>query len=132
MGEFDLGDHLLAAFAGSLVILSGEADQDQRRRLQLLWRSHRVRFANCRALPELAALLENTIFIGHDSGISHLAAAVGAKSIVLFGPSDPAVWAPLNENARVIRASGGNLAELAVDPVREALDQALAHFSHCF
>jgi heptosyltransferase-3 len=121
----DLGDQLLAGSGGSLVIVSGEADQDQRRRLQLLWRSQRVRFANCRPLPELAALLENTIFIGHDSGISHLASAAGAKSIVLFGPTDPAVWAPLNENARVIRASGGNLAELAVDLVREALDQEL-------
>jgi ADP-heptose:LPS heptosyltransferase len=121
----DLGDQLLGGFAGSLVIVSGEADQDQRRRLQLLWPSQRVRFANCRPLPELAALLEDTIFIGHDSGISHLAAAAGAKSIVLFGPTDPAVWAPLNENARVIRASGGTLAELALEPVREALDQGL-------
>ena len=34
------------------------------------------------------------IYIGNDSGISHLAAAVGTPVIVLFGPTDPAVWAP--------------------------------------
>ncbi|MCX7725849.1 MAG: glycosyltransferase family 9 protein [Chitinispirillaceae bacterium] len=34
------------------------------------------------------------LFIGNDSGISHLASAVGCKSIVIFGPSDPLVWAP--------------------------------------
>ena len=34
------------------------------------------------------------VYIGNDSGISHLAAAVGIPTIVLFGPTDPAVWAP--------------------------------------
>jgi heptosyltransferase-2 len=76
-------------------------------------------------LPGLAATLENTIFIGHDSGISHLAAAAGAKCILLFGPTDPAVWAPLNEKARVIRAPNGDLRGLDVDLVRAALDQEL-------
>jgi heptosyltransferase-2 len=76
-------------------------------------------------LPDLAALLENTIFVGHDSGISHLAAAAGAKCVLLFGPTDPSVWAPLNENARVIRAPNGDLRQLDVDLVRAALDQEL-------
>jgi heptosyltransferase-3 len=34
------------------------------------------------------------VYIGNDSGISHLAAAVGTPAIVLFGPTDPAIWAP--------------------------------------
>ena len=34
------------------------------------------------------------LYIGNDSGISHLAAAVGTPTIVIFGPTDPAVWAP--------------------------------------
>jgi heptosyltransferase-3 len=34
------------------------------------------------------------VYIGNDSGISHLAAAVGTPAIVLFGLTDPAVWAP--------------------------------------
>lgn len=34
------------------------------------------------------------VYIGNDSGISHLAAYVGTPAIVLFGPTDPAVWAP--------------------------------------
>ena len=34
------------------------------------------------------------LYIGNDSGISHLAAAVGTPTIVLFGPTDPAIWAP--------------------------------------
>jgi heptosyltransferase-3 len=46
-------------------------------------------------LYELACWIARArVYIGNDSGISHLAAAVGTPTIVLFGPTDPAVWAP--------------------------------------
>jgi heptosyltransferase-2 len=66
-------------------------------------------------------LFEGATFIGHDSGISHIAAAVGARCILLFGPTDPRVWAPANENVSVIRAPNGNLNLLAVDEVIAAM-----------
>jgi heptosyltransferase-2 len=121
----ELGNHFLGNFHGSLVIVSGEADEVQCRQLESIWQHPRVRFAKRLPLPELAAVLENTIFLGHDSGISHLAAAAGAKCILLFGPTDPAIWAPLNENPRIIRAPNGDLPRLDVDLVRAALDQEL-------
>ena len=120
-----LGNDFLANSKGSLVIVSGEADQLQVRQLESIWLNSRVRFAKNLPLTELAALLGNTIFVGHDSGISHLAAAGGADCILLFGPTDPAIWAPLNENAQVIRAADGDLRRLDVDPVRAVLDQEL-------
>ncbi len=36
----------------------------------------------------------SSLFIGNDSGISHLAAFCGTKSILCFGPTDPKIWAP--------------------------------------
>ena len=84
-----------------------------------------MRFAKNLPLTDLGAILEQTTFVGHDSGISHLAAAAGARSILLFGLTDPAIWAPLNENARVVRAPNGDLQQLDVDLVRVALDQEL-------
>jgi len=42
-----------------------------------------------------------------------------------FRPDRPVVWAPLNENARVIRAPDRDLCRLDVDLVRAALDQEL-------
>ena len=90
-------------FRGSIVVISGEADADQIARLQSIWKDATVRFAENLPLPHLAAVLEETIFIGHDSGISHLGAAAGANCVLLFGPTDPAVWAPVNENVRVLQ-----------------------------
>lgn len=41
------------------------------------------------------------LYVGNDSGITHLAAAVGTPVLALFGPTDPAVWAPRGPNVRV-------------------------------
>ena len=120
-----LGDYFLKNSIGSVVIVGGEADAAQIRELKSVWQIERVRFVQNLPLTDLAAILENTIFVGHDSGISHLASATGARSILIFGPTDPAIWGPLNEKARVIRAPNGDLRQLDVDLVRVALDQEL-------
>ena len=65
--------------------------------------------------------MAETVFVGHDSGISHLAAAAGAKCVLLFGSTDPAVWAPEGENVRVIRAPDGDMNQLPLEPVLDAL-----------
>jgi heptosyltransferase III len=51
--------------------------------------------------------------MGHDSGISHIAAAVGARCLLLFGPTDPAIWAPLSPKVRVCRAESRELLDLS-------------------
>jgi heptosyltransferase III len=54
-------------------------------------------------LYELARRLAAArVFIGNDSGISHLAAAAGTPVVALFGPTDPAVWAPRGPVVRVV------------------------------
>ena len=58
-------------------------------------------------LYELACWLAGArLYIGNDSGITHLAAAAGAPTLALFGPTDPAVWAPRGPNVRVVRWAG--------------------------
>jgi ADP-heptose:LPS heptosyltransferase len=47
-------------------------------------------------LPTVAAIARvASAFVGNDSGVSHLAAAVGASGVVIFGPTDPARWRPM-------------------------------------
>jgi heptosyltransferase-3 len=70
-------------------------------------------------LYELAGWLRSArIYIGNDSGITHLAAAAGAPVIAIFGPTDPQVWAPRGHRVRVI---AGQLNEITVDQVLEAV-----------
>ena len=108
-----------------LVVISGEADKSQTDQLEREWKNRDVRFAKNLSLPRLAAVLERAIFIGHDSGISHLAAAAGANCILLFGPTDPDVWAPANANVRVLKAPSGSLDDLNIETVEGALAAAL-------
>jgi heptosyltransferase III len=53
-------------------------------------------------LYELACwLAQARLFVGNDSGITHLAAAVGTPVLALFGPTDPAVWAPRGPHVQI-------------------------------
>jgi heptosyltransferase-3 len=71
-------------------------------------------------LRVLGALLSRAgLFVGNDSGVSHLAAAAGGAVCALYGPTDPAVWAPVGARVRCVRAPNGSLAELAVETVRD-------------
>jgi heptosyltransferase III len=78
-------------------------------------------------LPELAARLATcTAFLGHDSGISHLAAACGVPSLLLFGPTDPAIWAPPQPWVRVLRNPTQEMTFLTVEQVNLAAAQVVA------
>ncbi|MFO7775327.1 MAG: glycosyltransferase family 9 protein [Candidatus Hydrogenedentota bacterium] len=45
------------------------------------------------------------LYLGNDSGVTHLAAASGCPTVALFGPTNPAVWAPRGSNVHVIQAA---------------------------
>jgi heptosyltransferase-3 len=68
------------------------------------------------------------LYIGNDSGITHLAAAVGTPVIALFGPTDPAVWAP--RGARVTVIGKQPLANITVDAVQKKVSNAF--FERCW
>ena len=58
-------------------------------------------------LNVLCQLLQATdVYVGNDSGVSHLAAACNVPSVVLFGPSDPLVWAPRGDRVVIVDAPG--------------------------
>ncbi len=81
---------------------------------------HGMKVADSLPLPALAAALRRCrLFLGHDSGVSHLAAAVGRPCVLLFGPTDPAMWAPPGPHVRVIRR-GATLESISVEDVLKA------------
>jgi heptosyltransferase-3 len=109
-----------------LILIGGEADAAALAALLGVWQGTEVLIARDLPLPHLAAVLECChLFLGHDSGISHLAAAVGAPCVLLFGPTDPAVWAPANAQVTVVSAACGDLAELPFSTVQETVQARL-------
>ena len=56
------------------------------------------------SVKQLIALLQRAhLFVGGDTGPTHLASCIGIPTIAIFGPKDPVIYAPYNENAMVIR-----------------------------
>ena len=81
-----------------VVWIYGEAEDE----LPVLSGSRIVRNA---PLPVLIHLLKrSTVYIGNDSGISHLAASTGCRCVVLLGPSDEVVWGPAGPHVTIVKA----------------------------
>ena len=69
------------------------------------------------SLETLAAVLSMcTAFVGNDSGIAHLAAALGVPTLVLFGPTSPEQWAPLGRHVRILKGHGSSQITTDHDP----------------
>lgn len=109
-----------------LLVIAGEADEERVTRLLGVLPNERVSVVKGLPLPELAGVLQNCAsFIGHDSGISHLAAAVGTPCLLLFGRTDPAIWAPANPQVRVLRSPSLTMDGIEVSQVLAALEAGL-------
>lgn len=80
-----------------------------------------------RSLGELAATAAHCrIYIGNDTGPLHLAAAVGALTLALLGPTNPGRWLPLGARVHHLAAAGGDLERLPVEDVLRVA-RALLH-----
>lgn len=91
-----------------VVIVEGPAEPGLAREIADSLPAGEAFVAEALPLPVLAALIgRSSIFIGNDSGIAHLSAALGVRSIVLFGPTLPRHWAPLGRHVTVIRNADG-------------------------
>ena len=112
-----------------VLILLGPAEEQE----EALWRQF-GKVEKDLSLLQVAALLSRaTAYIGNDSGVSHLAGAVGARGVVLFGPTCPQRWRPLGGSLSVLQngcyrakmphVSGISLSEISAEEVITALRQ---------
>ncbi|HXI85162.1 MAG TPA: glycosyltransferase family 9 protein [Verrucomicrobiae bacterium] len=105
--------------AAQLLIVRGEADERAAKKLGELLGERPVTMAQGLKLVELAAVLERCVlFLGNDSGITHLAAAVGTPTVALFGGASLPIWEPLGLHTRVVQ-----FGEQDVANVRAAIEQ---------
>jgi ADP-heptose:LPS heptosyltransferase len=83
---------------GKAAVLLGPAEEGE----DGFWTRHAA-VARGLGLGRLAALLSTAdVYVGNDSGVTHLAAAAGVKTIALFGPTGPAEWWPRGSDVEVV------------------------------
>jgi heptosyltransferase III len=93
----------------NVLILLGPADHERWAELQkLLPAPPRPAMLKVMIDMPLTAVAEQVqqcrCYLGNDAGITHLAALLGVPTIVLFGPSDPAVWQPVGPSVEIMQA----------------------------
>ncbi|MFO1500273.1 MAG: glycosyltransferase family 9 protein [Verrucomicrobiota bacterium] len=120
-------EELLASTGFCLLLVGGEAEGDRLNRLARLIPAGRHRLAQSQPLPELARLMaECHGFVGHDSGISHLAAAIGLPAVVLWGDTRRELWQPLGSHVRLLSSPEG-LSSLSVAEVSREIESLPTH-----
>ena len=74
------------------------------------------------SIAELACLLASCgVYVGNDSGVTHLAALADCTGVAMFGPSDPTVWRPLGRRVFVVQAETNNTQDVSLDAVMSPL-----------
>jgi heptosyltransferase-3 len=81
---------------------------------------------HCPQKEQLLSLLnEAALYIGHDSGITHLSALLGTRTIALFRTSHSLQWAPLGPDVTVI--PDGREYHTIFERTREVIQQSIRH-----
>ncbi len=122
-----VSDWVASRYKAKVLLIQGEADSDGVGKVMSLVGSEKPLLIKGLGLIHLGAILERCpLFLGNDSGITHLAAAIGTPTVALFGPSNPRLWGPRGSRAAVLRkeidCSPCNFQELAACKRQTCLD----------
>jgi ADP-heptose:LPS heptosyltransferase len=134
----ELGDRLAARFGARIVLTGGGGERPLTAAVAAAMRNPTLDLAGRTDLGTFAAVVGSLdLLITNDTGASHVAATTGTRSIVLFGPSRPQQWAPLDRqrhtaiDALALAPPGSAptdaLRLLPLDPVLAAAESALDH-----
>jgi heptosyltransferase-3 len=104
--------------SATLAVLGALSDRERAEAMSKSWRGALHNLAGrCSPRVSAAVLKKCDVFIGHDSGPLHLAAAVGTPSVGLFGSfNKPQQWHPFGSHVRILHPSNG-LTGISVDAV---------------
>jgi len=105
------------------LLVEGPADADAAAPTGALPGAVRARDLPPRVLG--AVLARAGLYVGNDSGVSHLAGAWGAPVLALFGPTDPAQWSPIGPRVSVLRAKNERMDGLELEDVLQTARRLL-------
>jgi ADP-heptose:LPS heptosyltransferase len=101
-----------------VVLLGGAADRARAEAMRPQLQLPSVDLCGQTGLLEAAAVLARArAFVGNDSGLGHLASAVGTPTLTVFGPGEPLRYRPWGDHARWLVAEEQNLSRLSVEQV---------------
>ena len=105
-----VGPEMLASVVAALqdsgtipVILEGPADRAPVERLFQSCLQSPVVLKGLDILTVAGVLAHARLFLGQDSGVTHLAGLLGVRTVALFGPTDPARWAPRGTHVTIMQ-----------------------------
>ena len=100
----NLADRLTQELGYSVVFTWGAPEYEIIKEITSLMQYHATIACKTSSVKQLIALLQRAhIFIGGDTGPTHIASCIGIPTIAIFGPKDPVIYAPYGKNAVVIR-----------------------------
>jgi heptosyltransferase-2 len=95
-----LAEKLAAQLNAHIILLGGPKDSDIIHAVQSHMNTPAVALVGELSFAEIALLANRSrLYVGNDTGLTHLAAAAGASTAAIFGPSDPKRYAPFAPNA---------------------------------
>jgi len=99
----ELADRLTERFGCQILVGGSQQEAELTRLVVKQAKSHLTTIAGLVSIRTLAAVLKRSaLFVGNDSGVMHIATAVGTPVVALFGPSNPTEWGPRGGPAEVI------------------------------
>lgn len=89
----------------SPVVLEGPADQDAVESVLSLLSTQPPVLRDLSLSLLVGVLVQADLYVGNDSGVTHLAAIVGVRTAAVFGPTDPHRWAPSGRHVTILRGA---------------------------
>ena len=128
-----LGNEIVRRYDAQILLVGGPQDYDSAQAITGMMFSPVGNWAGTVSLGEVGALAEiANLYIGNDTGPTHIAAAVGCATVSIFGPSDPAISAPYGNSGQVLTVWDGGEKRpfsweesITVDDVMNAVRQLL-------
>lgn len=142
----ELASNLIQQYQANVFVVGSDSDRDAVQTTADFTDGPVANLARRLSIDETAALCEHAaLYIGNDSGMSHLAAAVGTPTVTIFGPTDPALYRPLGPKSLVCApaatssarrlgdlrgsrgndASSGDISSVSVEEVMNACTEIL-------
>ncbi len=87
------------------VVLEGPADREPVERLLQSCVNPPIVLKGLDLLTVAGVLAQARLFLGQDSGVTHMAGLIGVRTVALFGPTDPARWAPRGAHVTVVKGA---------------------------